>query len=244
MTFEEQFEGTFENELQAKAACQFSWIVVKHKKLDNGMFECTSAYKYDEDNPYKKSWVMFVHESERIVAKSYDPDTLTYKEDCDIIFTLQEDGSYLGRNSCKRCFVEYGDRTTYVITSQFVTPDTFYSVDIGVDVETGELLWGSKHGHFKFTRLCSSVGQSRAFVKLRSGVQVRPQAYKYFHTTFLKNGRGEILVEYLSSEGSTIPLQRIFPNASEAGAFAESLGNLYLFSYTLDGHENATVNEE
>ena len=55
---------------------------------------------------------------------------------------------------------------------------------------------------------------------------------------------GEILVEYLSSEGSTTPLQRIFPNAAEAGAFAESLGNLYLFSYTLDGHENATVNEE
>lgn len=55
---------------------------------------------------------------------------------------------------------------------------------------------------------------------------------------------GEVLVEYLSSEGSTTPLQRIFPNASEAGAFAESLGNLYLFSYTLDGHENATVNEE
>ena len=158
MNFEEQFEGKFDNEWQAKIACQFSWIVVTHKKLDNGMFECSSAFKYDEDNPYKVSWVMFVHEKDRIVAKTYEPETLTYKKDCDVIYTLQEDGSYLGRNSCKQCYVDHGDAKTYVITSQFVTPDNFYSVDIGVDVETGEILWGSKSGHFKFTRLCSSVG--------------------------------------------------------------------------------------
>ena len=55
---------------------------------------------------------------------------------------------------------------------------------------------------------------------------------------------GEFLVEYLSHEGSTTPLQRIFPSQQEAVAFAQSIGNLYLSSYMLDGHENATVNEE
>jgi len=55
---------------------------------------------------------------------------------------------------------------------------------------------------------------------------------------------GEFLVEYLTHEGSTTPVQRIFPTQQEALIFAESIGNCYLSSYMLDGHENATVNEE
>tara|TARA_Y100000004_G_scaffold28777_1_gene29603 strand:- start:1011 stop:1187 length:177 start_codon:yes stop_codon:yes gene_type:complete len=55
---------------------------------------------------------------------------------------------------------------------------------------------------------------------------------------------GEVLVEYLAHEGSTTPLQRIFPDEKSALAYADSIGNLYLSSYILDGHENATVNEE
>lgn len=153
MIFEELFEGTFDNERQAKAACQFCWIVIKHKKLDNGMFECTSAFKYDEDNPYKKSLIKLVKENNGIVAQVYDPDSLTYKRECDINFTLQSDGSYLGRNSCKRCYVEYDGRKTYVITSQIITKDFYYTLDVGIDVKNNELVWGSKHGHFKFKRL-------------------------------------------------------------------------------------------
>lgn len=48
---------------------------------------------------------------------------------------------------------------------------------------------------------------------------------------------GEFLVEYLTHEGSTTPIQKIFPSQTEALAFAESIGNCYLFSYMLDGHE-------
>lgn len=55
---------------------------------------------------------------------------------------------------------------------------------------------------------------------------------------------GEYLVEYLTSESSTTPIQKVFPSQQEGVLFAESIGNLYLSGYVLDGHENATVNEE
>ena len=63
------------------------------------MFECTSAYKFDEDNPYKKSSPSS-YESDKVYSRMY-PDTLTYKEDCDIVFELQEDGVWYGHNTCK-----------------------------------------------------------------------------------------------------------------------------------------------
>tara|TARA_Y100000287_G_C14075318_1_gene282833 strand:+ start:256 stop:432 length:177 start_codon:yes stop_codon:yes gene_type:complete len=55
---------------------------------------------------------------------------------------------------------------------------------------------------------------------------------------------GEFLVEYLSHEGSTTPLQRIFPDEASGLAYADSIGNLFLSGYILDGNEHTTVNEE
>ena len=157
-SFEDLFEGVFDNELQAKSGSQWSWIIHTHKKIDDGVFECSSAYKFDENNPYKKSVVKLSYGDDTIVAKIYDFDSLTYKEGCDIIFTLQPDNTYLGRNSCRDCFVPWEGNQTFLISSIRMGPDYYWSLDIGLDVETKELVWGSKYGYLKFTRLCSSVG--------------------------------------------------------------------------------------
>ena len=150
MTFEELFEGTFENEKQAKSGSQWSWIVIKNEKIDTDTFRCTQAYKFEEDKPYKEYVTKFTYDGNKVYSRMYTKD-MEYRQGCDLVFEFQKlDDEWYGHNVCKDCWVDAGNIKAYQLCDIRIGEGYYNIIDVGVDPVKRDIVWGSKHGHLKF----------------------------------------------------------------------------------------------
>jgi len=145
------YEGIFNNCMQAMTnPSQFAMIEVIHKKLDSNRFECIQQY-YVDKVPYLKNIVEVHEQDQKILLKFFKEDGLTYLQGCDTIF--QYNGTdFHGVNVCNECYVQKGQKNTFVTTERLLGDGYYHTIDKGLDVETHEQVWGSYNGFFEFVK--------------------------------------------------------------------------------------------
>jgi len=167
--FNEWFEGTWENKVQAFSyPSKFAMVRLVHKKIQGteSMYYGEQAYNYSVDSPYRQFIVEAIEDNGSIRIKNYDfdknfhlgfknlesrPEGLTHKEFCDIMFTFDGDSFQGSLQGCS-CYVEWQDQVTYIKNDIFLSKEQYNVVDRGYLVDTDKQVWGGKHGHFKFLK--------------------------------------------------------------------------------------------
>lgn len=152
--FVSYFEGYFDNQRQAfHMPREFALIEVVHKKIADYRFKVTQKYIIDQD-PYREAYIEVTEEEGKIVLKSTkDEEGTNYLTGCDVIFDYNpETDEFHGKNACNECYVEKSGKNTYLVTEAYLTEGSYSVVDMGMDPETNEQVWGSYHGLFQFDR--------------------------------------------------------------------------------------------
>ena len=168
--FEQWFEGTFNNKIQAFTnPSKYAYIVVKHVKVANGLFYGEQAYFNKLKTPYRQFCLQLEENDNTIIVRNFDlPDkkrylgfvnlqelknlNLTHRSGCDTIFTYYSD-RFVGQiESGCGCKVDWGGRDTYLVNNAILTNSCYNVEDKGHDPNTHEHVWGSKHGHFNFIK--------------------------------------------------------------------------------------------
>ena len=91
-TFEEWFEGDFDNWTQASAnPTSWAHIYVKHEKIDDHKFLTSSRYNYQPDKPYREQ---VVEVTQPHVIGAHVSIIIVKNPACDIVFSFVEGGNY------------------------------------------------------------------------------------------------------------------------------------------------------
>ena len=169
--FEQWFEGTFNNKIQAFTnPSKYAYIVVKHKKISDHLFYGEQAYFNKTKTPYRQFLLKIEENDGKIIVRNHEihnksryvgfvnlqelvNQNLIYKEGCDTIFTFHET-QFVGNieSGCK-CMVNWGSQETYLVNNAILTETCYNVEDRGHDPKTNQQVWGSRHGHFMFKRL-------------------------------------------------------------------------------------------
>ena len=100
------------------------------------------------DSPYRKKNHKFVRLSDReVLVENYHLDW-TRHEECDILFTFDGE-AWHGKLAGENCKGYRGDR---VISEIHAYGNKLHTCDRGIDLETGEMVWGSTE-LYRFTRM-------------------------------------------------------------------------------------------
>jgi hypothetical protein len=146
---EDYIIGHWSNRHQAQSN-PTEWVSVEiiWKRHEEG-FQSTNYKRCDGPNdPYrqKNHKIVKVSNTECII-QNYHLDW-TRHEDCDMIFTF--DGSaWHGKLVGDKCVGYRGDK---VISNIHCYGDKLHTCDRGIDLETGEMVWGSTE-MYRFTRI-------------------------------------------------------------------------------------------
>lgn len=174
-TFNEWFGGEFENKEQAFSRPLFyAYVRLTHLKLDNGFFYGEQR-NMSKDFPYRQFAIKPVSDGKKIIIRNYDvdkelhvgfknldkisEDNLIYKSGCDNIIEFDGEKFKGGVRGC-RCYVEREGKKTYVINSMILGSNYYHVYDKGIDIESGERIWGSAYGHYQFSKVDSSKSVS------------------------------------------------------------------------------------
>lgn len=166
--FIEWFTGEFQNKEQAYSKPLFyANVRLKHVKLDNGFFYGEQK-EYSKELPYRQFAIKPSLVGDTIVVKNYDvdkdlhlgfnnldqitEDNLIYKPGCDNIIKYVNGVFEGGLEGCE-CYVMRDDIKTYVVNSMILGENYYHVYDKGIDIKTGERIWGSAYGHYKFTKV-------------------------------------------------------------------------------------------
>lgn len=159
-------EGTFTNKSQAYSyPTFFSYVRVIHKKIDDNLFygEQQNLWK---DRPYRQFVMEILEHNNSIITRTYKinedkhfhlrnldtiRESMIYKENCDTIFTFDENKFEGGIQSCS-CFVERDGQLTYLKNSAILGEDYYRVYDQGFDIKTNKKLWGSSR-YYEFSRI-------------------------------------------------------------------------------------------
>ena len=100
-TFEEWFEGDFDNWTQASAnPTSWAHIYVKHEKIDDHKFLTSSRYNYQPDKPYREQ---VVEVTQPHVIGAHVSIIIVKNPACDMIFSyIESEKMFLG-HSCEGC---------------------------------------------------------------------------------------------------------------------------------------------
>tara|TARA_R100000278_G_scaffold71427_1_gene56296 strand:- start:995 stop:1429 length:435 start_codon:yes stop_codon:yes gene_type:complete len=100
-TFEEWFEGEFDNWSQASAnPTSWAHIYVKHEKIDEHKFLTSSRYNYQPDKPYREQ---VVEVTQPHVIGAHVSIIIVKNPACDMIFSyIESEEMFLG-HSCEGC---------------------------------------------------------------------------------------------------------------------------------------------
>lgn len=165
--FNEWFAGEFQNQQQAFGRPLFyANVKLTHMQLHNGFFygEQIEVWKSE---PYRQFVIKPVADGDNVIIKNYEFDkdlhvgfknldliteeNLTYKLGCDNIVKFDGTKFEGGVEGCE-CYVMRDDKKTYVVNSMILGENYYDVYDKGIDVETGERIWGSAYGHYKFIK--------------------------------------------------------------------------------------------
>ncbi len=168
--FNEWFEGTFENKIQAFSfPAKFAMVRLIHRKVGNFWYG-EQAYNYQLHAPYRTFIIEPMEENGRIRIRNYHfdrnkhlgfknlesiEDDLTHKTGCDSI--LEYDGrKFTGGVSGCECHVIWNDKTTYMTGEVVLGKDYYHVIDRGYLLGSTNQVWGGKYGKFEFQKLMPS----------------------------------------------------------------------------------------
>ena len=166
--FNEWFAGEFQNKDQAFGRPLFyAYVKLTHIKLDNGFFYGEQQDMWKKQ-PYRQFAIKPVVDGDKLVIRNYDvnkelhlgfnnlnqitEENLMYKSGCDNIINFAGDKFEGGVKGCG-CYVIKDGKKTYVVNSMVLGENYYHVYDKGIDVETGERIWGSDYGHYKFIKV-------------------------------------------------------------------------------------------
>lgn len=140
----------------------------------NGIgFYSEQVYDYNMWTPYRQGVHRFVQQENEIYVENYSlkdpilyagsghnqsilatitPDVIERRYNCSMVFTKKDDKFY-GRVEGDKCLIQKGEIVTYLVSDVELTDQTFVSLDMGLDINTNEQIWGSNHGALKFEKI-------------------------------------------------------------------------------------------
>ena len=146
--FEEYIIGNWSNKSQAQSnPHHFVSVEIIWKHHEEGYQSMNFKRCDGPENYYRKKNHKIIELSENeVLVENYHLDW-TRHEDCDMIFKF--DGkAWHGQLAGDKCRGYRGDK---VISEIHVFKDKLHTCDQGIDLETGELMWGSTE-LYRFTR--------------------------------------------------------------------------------------------
>jgi hypothetical protein len=149
MNLDSYLLGHWTNKYQAQSD-PTNWVSVEilWKPHEDG-FQSTN-YKRCEgpEFPYRRKNHKFVELSDvEVLVQNYHLDW-TRHEDCDILFTFDSE-AWHGQLAGDNCTGYRGDK---VISEIHAYGDKLHTCDRGIDLKTGEMVWGSTE-LYRFTRM-------------------------------------------------------------------------------------------
>ncbi|MCC0178338.1 chromophore lyase CpcT/CpeT [Waterburya agarophytonicola K14] len=139
-------------------------------------FYSEQVYDYDLWNPYRQGIHRLVDKGDRVYIENYSlkeaenyagsghnrdilltipPDGIERRYNCSMVF-VKEDGMFRGSvEPGNKCFVHRKGVKTYLVSQVELTETTWISWDRGMDLTTGEHIWGSAKGPLKFKKRTS-----------------------------------------------------------------------------------------
>ena len=181
LTFAKVMAGEFSNQKQAFGdPKKYAHIRVTFRPLPWDFFEgigfySEQVYNHDLWTPYRQGVHRFVEQEDRVYVENYglsdriryagagrEPailKTITHNSierryNCSMVFQ-REGNLFRGRVEGNCCLIEKNGKQTYLVSEVELTESTFVSLDRGMDINTHEQVWGSKHGSLQFEK-CQS----------------------------------------------------------------------------------------
>lgn len=162
--FTSWIEGTFTNRTQAYSyPTFFSYVRVVHKKIGDNLFYGEQQNLWRE-KPYRQFVMEVTQLDDLIITKTYKVDeekhchlknlddiSMTYKENCDTIFTFDGTQFSGGIENCL-CYVERDGELTYLKNSAILGEDYYRVYDQGFSASTNKKVWGSSR-YYEFSRI-------------------------------------------------------------------------------------------
>ncbi|MEY3825196.1 MAG: hypothetical protein RLZZ148_8 [Cyanobacteriota bacterium] len=179
MTLAQWMAGDFSNYQQSfQNPQQFAHIRIFFRPLPWEFFQAIGFYSeqvYDHDlwTPYRQGVHRLVDQGNQIYIENYSlsdpiryagaarelsilktikPDALQRRYHCSMIF--QREGE-LFRGAVEpgnQCLIQKRDCLTYLVSHVEITETTWTSLDVGMDVNTNQQIWGSSFGALQFEK--------------------------------------------------------------------------------------------
>ena len=181
LEFTKGISGKFSNKKQSQANSKdFPHInlffrPIKYSLLGFNCIYSEQSYSFDPWAPYRQSIIYLVEKNDLIILKSYiinnserfarggekpeilnklNKDNISLREGCDMYFTQIGINHFKGKLvSQKKCFIQRGDKKTYLSSSAELLDDKWTCKDEGFDVNTGKKIWGGDNGNFIFEKI-------------------------------------------------------------------------------------------
>lgn len=117
-----------------------------HRLIDKG------DHIYIENYRLEDSFVYAGAAREPAILKTITRSCIQRRQHCSMIF--RRDGeTFLGQvEPGNQCLIEKNGRQTYLVSDVEITDSTWASLDRGIDVDTGDQVWGSEHGSLRFEK--------------------------------------------------------------------------------------------
>jgi hypothetical protein len=163
-------EGTFDNKTQAYTyPGAFGHIQITHKIITNNLVYGEQGYVYCNGTPYRQFVLEIFQDDNFIIVQNYklnNPEKflgfnnlnlmtssdISLNEKCNIYFT-ERNNIFYGESIGCECYVNWSNTLTYLQTYSHLSSEYYFVEDIGISMETGKQIWGSRNGKFHFYKI-------------------------------------------------------------------------------------------
>lgn len=136
-------------------------------------FYSEQVYDYDLWSPYRQGVHRLINWDDQIYIENYSlkdaalyagggreldilktitPECIERRYHCSMIFKREGEVFHGSVEPGNRCLIERNGRQTYLVSDVELTEHTWVSLDRGMDVNTGEQVWGSTAGPLRFEK--------------------------------------------------------------------------------------------
>jgi CpeT protein len=117
-----------------------------HRLVDKG------DHIYIENYSLKDAYLYAGAARETSILRSITPDCLERRQNCSMVFTREGEMFRGAVEPGNKCLIEKNGCQTYLVSSVEVTASTWIGLDLGMDVQTHQQLWGSEFGPLCFEK--------------------------------------------------------------------------------------------
>jgi CpeT protein len=136
-------------------------------------FYSEQVYDYDLWTPYRQGIHLLVDKGDHIYIENYalqdpmlyagaarelsiletiQPAAITRRINCSMVFTREGEMFRGGVEPGNNCLIENNGTMTYLVSQVEITATSWQSIDMGLDLEKHEQIWGSRFGPLCFQK--------------------------------------------------------------------------------------------